>query len=149
MKKFIVFILLCVFLFTATLFKKEFSFQNMQNLNVQVFTSIVDNKLNNYSTVQNGQGQIVFCSYNEYQEIKKISNNICGVTFIFDGTENDFKNVIKDLKVKIIEQGDTNFVGYTNSFDSSVNYKNKKVNVQGYYFNNRIYIGTPLLLGSY
>lgn len=148
MKKFIVFFLLCVFLFTASLFKKEFDFSNYPNLSVQIFTS-TQNSINALNVVNNGQGQIITCNYDDYLRLCKSLNNISGVTFIFEGNKQVYKELIKKLDVKIIENTDNSFVGYTNNFSSSVSYSGKKVNIQGYCDNGKIFVGTPLLLGSY
>ena len=150
MKKFIVFFLLCSFLFTASLFKKEFDFSSYKNLQVQVFTSSASGvNFDDAVYTKNGDGQIISCNYEVYKKITKTLNNISGVTFIFSGNREVFNEVVKKLKVKTIEGSATDFVGYSNFFDSSVSYDGKKVNVQGYYNNGKIYIGTPLLLGSY
>ena len=148
MKKFIVFFLICVFIFTASLFRNEFDFSTMQNLSVQIFTSSkqVDNDYNN---IDNGQGQVIFCDYEQYKHLSNYIKDIQGVTFIFDGDLQCFYDVIEKLNVTTVEKGSFDFVGYSNNFDSAVNYNGKKVNVQGYFSNGRIFIGTPLLLGSY
>lgn len=150
MKKFIVFCMLCIFLFTASLFKQEYDFSDINNLSVQVFTSDDSfSQFNKYSSIKNGDGRIFFCDYDQYKQIKKQCTSVSGVTFIFKG-DNDLYNKIKyDLKINVIENSETNFVGYSNYFDNCVNYNDKKVNVQGYFDGEKIYIGTPLLLGSY
>ena len=149
MKRFIVFLLLGVFLFSISLFKNNFDFSKMTNLSVQVFTSDKQNVLDNVTTVENGEGQILFCNYDQYKYVSNLYKNISGVTFIFDGNKQLFKEIINNLKIKLIEQNNNDFLGYTNNFDNCVSYSGKKVNVQGYYNNGKIYIGTPLLLGSY
>ncbi len=150
MKKFIVFCLLCSFLFSVSLFKKEYNFSNEKNLSVQVFLSNRNYEhLEQYDYVDNGIGAVVFCDYINYRKIKKDCKNIAGVTFIFDGDDKVFEKVIKDLKVKTSEKTNCDFVGYTNYFDSSLNINGKKTNVQGYLSENKVYIGFPLLLGSY
>ena len=150
MKKFIVFFLLCICLSTSALYKQEFDFGKYPNLKVQVFTnSKCGTNYNNATYVENGNGQIIVCAYESYKEICKNENNISGVTFIFDGDKNEFYDVINHLNVSFTEKTDNSFVGYTNYFSSSVKSDNKKVNVQGYYNDGKIYIGTPLILGGY
>ncbi len=150
MKKFIVFFMLCVFLFSASLFKSEFDFSNYNNLEVQVFTSNKqDICFDNVSVIDNGQGQIIYCDYDKYKDISSTIKNISGVTFIFEGNKNLYLEVIEKLNVTLLENNYDNFVGYSNKFTGSVSYNGKKINVQGYYNKGKIYIGTPLLLGSY
>ena len=141
--------MLCIFLFTASVFKREFDFSNASNLCVQVFTDDTTNiYLNKYTKIKNGDGYIVLCSYDEYKQIKSISSKINGVTFIFDGDNDMYNKILLDLKVNIIEKSNTDFIGYSNYFDNCVNYKDKKINIQGYFNGEKIYIGTPLILGS-
>ena len=150
MKRFIVFLLLGVFLFSISFFKNSFDFSKMKNLSVQVFTS--DKQicaLDDIKTVDNGEGQILFCNYEQYQLVSGLYKNISGVTFVFDGNKQLFNEIINSLKIKMVEENSSDFLGYTNNFDSAVSYCGKKVNVQGYYNDGKIYIGTPLLLGSY
>ncbi len=150
MKKFIVFCLLCGFLFSISLFKNEYDFSKEDNLSVQIFVSDQNyNHLNEFDYVKNGAGAIVFCDYMQYKKIKKDCKNIAGVTFIFDGDEKTLNRMINDLGVKTTERTSSDFVGYTNYFDSSLNIDGKKTNVQGYLSENKVYIGFPLLLGSY
>ncbi len=150
MKKFIVFLMLCAFLFSASLFKEEFDFSKYNNLEVQVFTSNKQNiNFDNISVVDNGQGQIIYCNYDKYKDISSTIKNISGVTFIFEGNKNLYLDIIKKLNITLLENNYDNFVGYSNNFDGGVSYNGKKVNVQGYFNKGKIYIGTPLLLGSY
>ena len=72
-----------------------------------------------------------------------------GVTFIFTGDKQTYLDCLDKLNVKIVKSGDTDFLGYTNYFDGGVHAYDKKVNVQGYFDGQKIFIGTPLLLGSY
>ena len=150
MKKFVVFFLLCCCLFCASLFKKDFDFSTYENIKVQVFTSTkcVD-RFDDVTYVENGNGQILVCNYCDYKNICKQVNNIQGVTFVFDGSRQTFLDVIKQMNISLIEDSACCFVGYTSYFEQSVKYKNKKANVQGCYVDGKIYIGTPLILGSY
>ena len=62
MKKFIVFCLLCSFLVSISLFKKEYDFSKEDDLSVQVFVSNQNYEhLSNYDFVKNGMGAIIFC----------------------------------------------------------------------------------------
>lgn len=150
MKKFIVFIMLCVFLFSVSLFKKEYDFSKYSNLKVQVFTSSKQNlPFENINVLNNGNGQIINCDYKKYKDIASSVKDISGVTFIFDGNKALYNKIIEELCITLLENNFDNFVGYTNAFDTAVSYNGKKVNVQGYYNKGKIYIGTPLLLGSY
>ena len=84
MKKFIVFFILCCFLFTASLFKKEFDFSIYDNLNVQIFTQ--GKELESYGSVMvtdNGNGQIISCTYADYKTLSASLKNVSGITFIF------------------------------------------------------------------
>ncbi|MBO5884172.1 MAG: hypothetical protein J6Q51_00070 [Clostridia bacterium] len=119
-------------------------------MSVQIFVNDCTNiQLSKYSTIQNGDEFVVFGDYNLYKQLKSINSKIRGVTFIFDGNFEFFSEIIKELNINIAEKSKTSFVGYTNYFDSCVNYDNKKVNIQGYFNGEKIYIGIPLILGSY
>lgn len=150
MKKFIVFFVLCVFLFTASLYKREFDFSIYDNLNVQIFTSTP--QLENSGSIvvtANGMGQIISCTYADYKLLESNLNDVSGVTFIFTGDKQTYLDCLDKLNVKIVKSGDTDFLGYTNYFDGGVHAYDKKVNVQGYFDGHKIFIGIPLLLGSY
>lgn len=150
MKRFIVFVLLGIFLFSVSLFKKEFDFSKFEDVSVQVFLSNRNyKKLNNYSTVNNGQGAIIYCDNTEYKKIKTECGDISGVTFIFSGDKDTLKDIEKGLNVKILKCSQNEFTGYTNYFDETIFLENKKVNVQAVLYDNKIYVGFPLLLGSY
>ena len=150
MKKFIVFFLLCTCLFCASLFKTEFDFSRYSNLKVNIMTSSkCDQKFSDALYVDNGNGQIIVCDYSTYKDICKYEKNISGVTFVFDGDNNVLHQIANDLKVFFVEKNDSSFTGYTNYFCCSVKSNNKKVNVQGYSANGKIFIGTPLIMGSY
>lgn len=150
MKKFIVFFLLCLCLLVSSLFKQEFDFSKYSNLRVQVFTnSKCDTRFNGATYVDNGNGQIIICDYETYKKVCEKQNNISGITYIFDGNIEVFDKVIRDLNVLFTEKTDNSFVGFTNYFSCCVKSDNKKVNVQGYFSNGKIYIGSPLILGSY
>ena len=150
MKKFIVFVLLSVFLFSISLFKSEFDFSKFNNVSVQVFLSNKDYKqLNKYSTINNGQGAIIYCDYNDYKNIKSNCSDISGVTFIFDGDKDTLLQLKNSLNVNVLKSSQNEFTGYTNYFDETIFLENKKVNVQAVLYDNKIYVGFPLLLGSY
>ena len=150
MKKFIAFFLLCVCLFSTALFKTEFDFSCYSNLKVHIITtSKCDEKFSDATYVENGNGQIVVCDYKTYKDICKSENNIAGVTFVFDGDNGMLNQVAKNLKVSFVEKSENSFTGYTNYFAYSVKSNNKKVNVQGYCFDGKVFIGTPLIMGSY
>lgn len=149
MKKFLIFVLVCLSLFLSSLYKVEYNFSKYENLSVQIYTDYSNcDWLNNYSTINNGNGKIIFCNFDEYKEIKALYK-ISGATFILQGSQDVFDSIRKDLSVLCVEKCDTSFVGYTEYFDTSVMYDNKKVNVQGYFKDGKIYIGTPLILGAY
>lgn len=150
MKKFIVFCLLCCFLFSISLLKSEFDFSKQNNLSVQVFLSNRNFlQLNDYSIVENGQGAIITCSYDEYKTIKNSCKDISGVTFVFDGEQNLFESLKRNLNITFATCNDFEFIGYTNYCDYAINLNNKKINIQAHLYNNKIYVGFPLLLGSY
>ena len=108
-----------------------------------------DSQLNNCSTIKNGEGEVIFCDYFQYQKIKSKLTNVSGVTFVINGDLNVYQKLINDLKIRFLEKNADNFIGFSNNFDFCVNVQNKKVNVQGYFSGIKIYIGTPLLLGCY
>ena len=150
MKKFIVFFILCIFLFTASLFKQEFDFSIYDNLNVQIFTS--SKQIEDYGSVRvvdNGAGQIINCTYNDYKVLSSQLHDVSGVTFIFTGNKSTYEDCLDKLNVKVVQSGESDFLGYTNYFNGGVKAYDKKVNVQGYFDGEKIFIGTPLLLGSY
>ena len=150
MKKFIVFFVLCVFLFTASLYKQEFDFSIYDNLNVQIFTNSPQIESSGSVLVtSNGLGQIIDCTYADYKILASYIKDVSGVTFIFTGNKETYLDCIKKLGVKIVKSGETDFLGYSNYFDGGVHAYNTKVNVQGYFNGEKIFIGTPLLLGSY
>lgn len=105
----------------------------------------------NIDKIANGNGEIVFCNSSNVEEtLKKLNDNISGFTIEIDKENIDYftqKNINKILKnnYKINNE----IYGKSNFFKKNVKINNKNVNFQYKEVENKILIGTPILLGSY
>lgn len=148
MKKFIVFLMLSVFLMALAVGRTNTDFI-LPDSEIQFFTNSKPTDSEFAKIVKNGNGYIVCCNYKNYDKVKGMLNGIAGTTFILDGDFEEYKNVLNKLNISVIEHSGTSVVGFTDNFYQSVFYNGKKANVQAYYNNNKIYVGSPLILGSY
>lgn len=139
--------MLCSFLFTASLFtKKEEIYSHDAIVNITLDHNL---DIEGVESVKNGNGYIASCSYKTYDILKNSLCGVKGITFIYSASQSEFNCLKEKLNILLVEDNYCNFVGYTTNFDKSVNYKNKKVNVQALYKNGKIIIGSPIITGSY
>ena len=108
---------------------------------------------NSYSYVKVASGGIVACQMQYIQEVKSYNFNILGESLSFYGSIDEFNNLVKIYRVKIIKTEQVGEIltiyGYSFAFKKHIILDNKKVNVQIAINSNCITVGTPIILGSY
>lgn len=119
---------------------------------VEFYLSSYYNPNLSFATVtKNGNGCIIESDAIYHNEIEESILNYEGKTFITDGDEELFEELIQkfDLKVDETISSETNVYGYSDFFDKSINLSGKKINTQMLFKDGKIFIGSPILLGSY
>ncbi len=119
------------------------------------FCTTEETKILNATTVKNGNGFVVSCSSkfcsDIYQHLNK--EKIQGESFCFNGKLEDVFKIIYIMSAKVVcrEEFDdfSVFYAYSPKIDKSININSKKINLQIAYKNNKITVGTPLILGSF
>ncbi|MBQ3494195.1 MAG: hypothetical protein IJA69_02140 [Clostridia bacterium] len=116
---------------------------------VQVFTNTQSQDVNGFDKIENGAGYVYFCDFKNSKFLISKLNDVEGVTYILDGKYADYLNLKNLLNIKSIEQTDDGCVGFCDYFSFNAFYMGKKVNVQMAFSMNKIYVGSPLILGCY
>lgn len=100
-----------------------------------------------------GTFDIVTCEKKDMEKVKSRIGKTLGYTVRFSGDSGDVKELLDDYNVVIRETQKINGVeiiyGYSNRLSGGVEINGKKVNVQINFENNKIAMGTPLIMGSY
>lgn len=150
MKKLIVFFLLALLLIGT-----NFSFIDKFNIftifdvaEIQVFTSR-KNSCQDYESVDNGCGQIYFCQKTEISQLFNSIDYITGFTIIINDSNNLIDDIIDTFQIAISEKKNDNILGYSKLFPYRVMLNEKQISVQILQKDNKLYIGSPILLGSY
>ena len=154
MKKFL--ILLVVFgclMFLKTPFSLSYLSQNYNATHSFYATQNIQTQ--NTQTIQNGNGYIISTNATNAPNIlnKLDKNHIDGESFCIYGTSTDALQILHSLGAVIIkeESFDDFKIIYAHSpkIHNYVLIGNKKINIQIALKNNKITVGTPLILGSY
>jgi hypothetical protein len=104
-----------------------------------------------FKIIKNGNSYIIQTNASMASEIKKYVNDYSGFTLSFKGTKQDALSLINDLKIVKTENinGIKSIYGYAGGFLNCVVVGGKKVNVQIAINNEMVFIGSPVILGSY
>jgi len=106
-----------------------------------------------YNYIKIANGGILVCELQYMQKVKSYSYQVLGESLSFYGNIDEFNNLVKIYRVKIIvaeQVGDIMTIyGHSFAFRKHIILDNKKVNVQIAINNNCITVGTPIILGSY
>ena len=116
---------------------------------VQVFTSTQNQQDTGFQKIENGAGYVYFCNSQTKDSLLSLLVGVQGITYIIEGDFSDYVSIKKELDISCVESSQFACLGFSKSFDKSAFYDGKKVNVQMCYANQKIYVGTPLILGSY
>lgn len=145
MKKLIVFILIAVMLCLA-----KFSFtQNLTldklfpSSSVEVYVQ-QEEVADGFYSIKNGSGSIIFCSAKEFGYINK-RYNVVGYTFKIS---DNIDTVYKTLKSGVIKSGNRLY-GNSPFLPKGISFDCRNINFQVENKNGAIYVGYPILLGSY
>ena len=150
MKKFICFCIICFSFLCFYGFGKVKELPvEFKNSAIQIFTSTQNQNHLPYKNIKNGNGLVYFSHYNNIDTMLKNLVGVSGVTYILQGDYNSYCDLQNKLKIKTIEKTKDSCVGFSDYFGITTHYKNKKVNVQMCFSENKIYVGTPLILGCY
>lgn len=100
-----------------------------------------------------GNGYIVKCSSENYAATLKKCRDIEGVSVVFDAASYEVERVLNLFDAKIIfdlSQGKkSDLYCYSAKIKGGVYLEGKLINLQIFYSQGIIHVGTPLLLGSY
>lgn len=150
LKKFICF---CIFCFSFLFFAFSGCVKDLpiefKNCDLEVFCATDNQPTLSYQSVKNGNGIVYFGKYLDQGVFLKSLNNIEGITYVLQGDYSLFCTIKNKLSVKCIENTLDSCVGYSDYFNMSTFYKGEKVNVQMCFSKDKIFIGTPLILGCY
>lgn len=149
MRKLWTFILVLVFI-SICFMKPNTNINLFESATVQYFLSNkVSLDLEDIKITDNGQGCIVECSSNLESVVEEKLSSYSGKTYIVEGSEEDIEEITKKFNIKIESYQSGNLLGFSEKFDKNTLVGGKLVNIQIAYRENKIYVGLPLLLGSY
>ena len=103
--------------------------------------------LYNVNKIDNGNGEIIFCNIQQFEELKNKLSNISGYTIKLQNTS--FNDVVDILKPMYVDSFNNSYYGYVNNLSKSVVTQDKNYNFQCVEKQNKVLIGVPILLGSY
>lgn len=104
-----------------------------------------------FNAISNGNGYIIQTRANKAKETLKFLSNCSGFMLTFNGTKEDVKallNEIKIIKIEFLNDIET-YYAYSCGLLYSTMLESKKVNLQIAINRNIITIGSPIILGSY
>ena len=157
MKKLIKYILLIIIVVFAVPPKNSTLSSLVRELNYTnaVSTYYTNSEVNvkNATVIKNGNSYLVQSDIKNCESLKKEIENIQGQSISLNGTYSDYLFIKeKLLDSTIIEEELYNIktcYGYNNKLTKSVKIDNKNINIQVAFNNNKIVIGSPVILGSY
>ena len=125
---------------------------NFNSGKVEFYLSSYYNPELSFATVtKNGSGCIIESDVKFHSQIEDAILNYEGKTFITDGDDKLFEYLKQKLNLKVDEtlSENNNIYGFSTYFDKSIYLSGKKINTQMLLKDGKIYIGCPILLGSY
>lgn len=145
-----IFLLFCISLpFLST--NQNSTFLKDNNFDIECYYNFYNSNFPDSKIVKNGLGCIVKTySVDYFLNLDKYNFGLSGITFSINAENFSLKQIKKELKLREHSlSSDENVYGLSKYFSHSINLENKKVNVQILKRNGKIYIGSPILLGSY
>lgn len=152
MKKVLAFILVLIGLFLA---KSDYcEFVNLTDFpKDSQYCLYVGDTPSTENCVNVGSGYIVFDDIENAQSLVKNSKKIYGQSVCFEGTTDNYFELLKDLRLKecFVENIENIkvFYGFSNKLKDFTVVNGEKVNIQVAYREGKITVGTPLILGSF
>ncbi len=147
MRKLIIFILISLFLCLAGVCAKKDigSLKDLfPNAQIEVYTKNVTRFDENYIT--NGDGYIIYSTINNFCSVFE-KHDVTGYTIKINNTSPI--QICKKLKASCVVYDGGYMYGYSCFFPGEIILKDIKVNFQCAFWEDKILIGTPILLGSY
>ena len=137
--------------------KYDYSLLNYVVANSEVsFYTTSQNEINKkfMTKIDIGNGEIIKCQSHIAKNTAKNLNNIAGISFSFDGTNDDIADFLQKvdaviIKCENIDKNITTYLAYSKKINNSISIDNKKINLQIAQVDNKITIGSPLILGEY
>ena len=161
MKKFILLVLTLLFIVLTYSFKPVFAgVFNLHglvygNAEYSVYCLNLTENLANCTIIKNGNSNIIKTNFNNAKYVKSKVSMVLGESVSFDSFQTSVNKLINYFELKVAKTekiGDIYCVyGFceNKNFENSVEIEGQKVNIQIAFNNNRITIGTPLILGDY
>ena len=150
MKKFFIFLFLAIVVAICSLGDNPTNaISSLTPLKIQIFA----NSYNGDNFIKNGNGVIVECDFENYEKELSLCNNVSGKTYIYKADLKDYETIKASYKIQSMQElgAIKTFYGYSDFGGDYIFIEGKKVNAQ-IAFNveeNLLYIGNPILLGSY
>lgn len=143
--------LLCFVSLPFISYKNKCSLFIENNFVVECYYNFYNSQFPECETIKNGQGSIVLTNNYYYQKNKsKFDYGLNGITFITDDNNISINKLKQDMCLKELNiSSEENLYGFSKYFSNCINLQNKKVNTQILLKDGKIYIGSPILLGSY
>lgn len=140
-----------IILFSLLMLAPKYENATFINGSVQFFLSNQCSQLEYATVTPNGKGSIVEADVKFDEVLEKTLGDYTGKTYILSGDANDFSKIksLYQVKVDVEQSKSDNILGYTTKFDKGIIIGGKKINIQMLMKDGKIYIGTPILLGSY
>ena len=157
-KKFIfvaMLVFLCSFIVLLPNYNNTFIAYVVPNSQVSFYTTQKLNKVPDYlSQTDIGMGSIIECPSSIANSVAKTLKNIAGISFCFDGTKNDINEFLDKvdaviLKIENIDSNIKTYLCYSPKLRNNINIDNLTINFQIAQVNNKITIGSPIILGEY
>lgn len=145
-----IFLLLCIALpFMSN--KPMSTFLSENNFEIECYYNFYNFKFPESRIIKNGQGSIVKTTSVEYfKNLELFNYGLCGITFCGDYKNLSKNKIINELNLQIVDiSTENNIYGFSRYFTNNINLENKKINTQIFISNDKVYIGSPILLGSY
>lgn len=139
------------------LIQSPFSLSNLSN-NFDAthnFFTTQETNFQNTATTKNGNGYIISCDSKISQSIsqKLFKSKLLGESFEFYGNKNDVNKILRQLEAKVLKtENFENFCiiyAYSPKICESITQNKQKINLQIAIKNNKIKVGTPLILDSF
>ncbi|MGN1208260.1 MAG: YwmB family TATA-box binding protein [Christensenellales bacterium] len=161
MKKFIIlvsFLVLLIFTYSSKPIFADVFLSNKfvyGNAVYSIYCLEISPKIENCSVIENGNSFVVKTNLRNAETAKKLVSNIMGESVYFDGSMLGVEKLIKFFDIEVLKSEQIeNFVclyGFAknHNFQNSIEIEEGRVNVQIAFSQNKITIGTPIILGDY
>lgn len=156
MKKLLVFLFIILLLCCVNIVPhKELTLKNIfSNVMVEVYTS-KQIKNEELSKISNGEGEIIFCDIVDLDYILQTYNCVSGFTLKFEKNDFSVNDIINKIDTRTCYNKNFGIYGLSYAISSLLNNKyvvemeQTKCNFQIYETKSQIFLGIPLILGSY